>query len=110
MPSYNLTPTTCPNELVLTATLSDGSPLPVAISYSAPNISVYTTDYAMTNVYKVRWVATDPKTGIMNSAVTLKVTIKCTKKVDLVSGAIANFDYRISLTAPYTMSVPLPQY
>ena len=39
-PSYNLTPSTCPNELVLTVTLSDDSPLPVAISYSAPNISV----------------------------------------------------------------------
>ena len=64
----------------------------------------------MTNEYTVKVVAIDPKTGIMNSAVTFKVTIKCTKKVDLVSGAIANFDYQISLTAPYTMSVPLPQY
>jgi hypothetical protein len=39
-PSYSVSPSVCPNELVLTVTLIDGSPLPVAISYSAPNISV----------------------------------------------------------------------
>ena len=39
-PSYSLTPSNCLNELVLTVTLSDGSPLPAAISYSVPNISV----------------------------------------------------------------------
>ena len=41
-PSYSVLPSVCPNELVLTVTLSDGSPLPAAISYSAPNISVAT--------------------------------------------------------------------
>ena len=69
-PSYNLTPSTCPNELVLTVTLSDGSPLPTAISYSAPNISVETMIYGPANVYTVKVLATDPKTGITNSAVT----------------------------------------
>jgi len=39
-PTYSLTPSTCINELELTVTLIDGTSLPVAISYSAPNISV----------------------------------------------------------------------
>ena len=39
-PTYSLTPSTCLNELVLTVTLSDGSPLPATISFSSPNISV----------------------------------------------------------------------
>ncbi len=64
----------------------------------------------MKNVYTVKIFATDPKTGITNSAVTFKVTIKCTKSIDLVYGAIANFDYQISLISPYTMSLPLPHY
>jgi hypothetical protein len=43
-PIYNLTPSFCINELVLTVTLSDGSPLPAAIQYVAPNIQVETSD------------------------------------------------------------------
>ena len=39
-PSYSVSPSACPNELVLTVTLIDGSLLPAAISYIAPNISV----------------------------------------------------------------------
>jgi hypothetical protein len=55
---------------VLTVTLSDGSPLPAAITYSAPNISVATMIYGPANVYTVKVLATDLKTGITNSAVT----------------------------------------
>lgn len=65
-PAYSLTPSSCPNELVLTVTLSNGSALPASITYSAPNVSVYSTDYAATNVYALKIVATDPKTGIQN--------------------------------------------
>jgi hypothetical protein len=39
-PTYSMIPSTCINELVLTVTLSDGSPLPAAISFISPNISV----------------------------------------------------------------------
>jgi len=87
-PVYSLTPSSCPNELVLTVTLSDGSSLPASITYSTPNISVYSTNYAATNVYALKIVATDPKTGIQNQALTLRVTILCTKSISLLSGAI----------------------
>ena len=39
-PTYSVTPSTCLNELVLTVTLSDGSPLPATITFSSPNVSV----------------------------------------------------------------------
>ena len=82
-PIYNLTPSFCINELVLTVTLSDGSPLPAAIQYVAPNIQVETKDPLMANVYNVKIVATDPKTGLANSELTFKVTIPCTKSISV---------------------------
>jgi hypothetical protein len=45
-PTYALTPADCLYELVLTVTLSDNSPLPGSIAYSAPSISIYELDYS----------------------------------------------------------------
>jgi hypothetical protein len=67
-PTYALTPADCPNELVLTVTLSNNSLLPASITYLAPAISIHEMDYARTGTYQVMVVATDPKTGINNSA------------------------------------------
>ena len=64
----------------------------------------------MTNTYTVKVVATDPKTGITNSGITLKVTVKCTKNISLVSGAISDFDYQIDHSSPFILNLPLPQY
>lgn len=55
-------------------------------------------------------VATDPTTGITNSAITLQVTVKCVKNISLVSGAISDFDYQIRLSSPFILNLPLPQY
>jgi hypothetical protein len=68
-PSYTVTPSICPNELVLTVTLIDGSPLPVGITYSAPNIIIQTSNYTAANLCTIKVVATDPKTGLTNSTV-----------------------------------------
>jgi len=92
-PSYALSPSACPYELVLTVMQSDGSALPASITYTAPNIQVYSTTYAATGVYSLKVVALDPKSGLTNSSITLNVTIKCTKSISLVSGAISNFTY-----------------
>lgn len=59
-PSYNTTPSGCSSGLELSVTLSDGSPLPAAITYNATTISVQTNDYSAVNVYTVKVVATDP--------------------------------------------------
>jgi len=87
-PAYNLTPSNCPYELVLTVTLSDGSPLPSSITYTAPTISVQTNAYALATSYTVKIVATDPKTGLTNSALTFNVVIKCTKSITVSANSI----------------------
>jgi len=38
------------------------------------------------------------------------VTVKCSKTIDVAAGPIADFSYRIDLDAPWTDSVPVPQY
>jgi hypothetical protein len=51
-PKYVLTPAGCPNELVFSVKLKDGSPLPSSIQFNntpaAETISVYETNYALT--------------------------------------------------------------
>lgn len=36
--------------------------------------------------------------------------IKCTKTIDLISGAITDFAYRIVLSSPFEMQIALPAY
>ena len=55
-------------------------------------------------------VVTDPKTNLQNSEYLFTVTIKCTKTIDIASGSIADFSYRIDLDEPCTKTVPVPQY
>lgn len=55
-------------------------------------------------------VVTDPKTNLQNSEYLFTVTIKCTKTIDIASGSVADFSYRIDLDEPWTKTVPVPQY
>lgn len=109
-PVYTLVPADCPYELTIAATLSDGSPLPAPLTMAPPTLSVFEANYANTATYVVRFTATDPKSGVTNSVVTVNVTILCTKTVDLISGAIANFSYQIVLATPNNSVTPLPIY
>ncbi len=67
IPAYSITPNTCPNELVYTAALDDGSPLPNAINLvnqAGTNIlKLSETDPSLTGVYMVRITVVDPKSG-----------------------------------------------
>jgi hypothetical protein len=112
LPTYEIIPANCPNELFISAvTLSNGDSLPAAIRFDGQaSIDIFETNHLATGEYTVLVTVTDPKSKIKNTDLIFSVTVKCTKKVDLVSGAIASFSYQISLNAPYTMSVPLPQY
>jgi hypothetical protein len=97
LPIYEIVPAECPFELVIdTVTLSSGESLPAAIRFDgAETIDVYETDYSATGEYAVMVTVTDPKSKVKNTDVIFSVTIKCTKSVDLVSGAIADFVYQI---------------
>lgn len=111
-PTFLLTPTDCPNELVYVVTQQNDLVLPGSIVFnnnrSNPIISVEEQNYALTAVYQVKVVVTDPKTSITNSEYLFKVTIKCTKTVDISSGTILDFSYRIDLDAPWSKLVPVP--
>jgi hypothetical protein len=82
-PAFILTPIGCPNELTYVVTLANGSALPSSIVFNSlpgsETISVFESNYTLTNIYAVKIVVTDPKTGITNNVMTLNVTIKCTK-------------------------------
>jgi hypothetical protein len=44
--------------------------------------------YEPENIYTVKVLATDPKTGITNPAVTFQVTVRCTKSIDVSTNPI----------------------
>jgi hypothetical protein len=113
-PKYVLTPAGCPNELVFTVKLSNGSPLPSSIQFNstpaAETISVYETNYALTAQYTVKVTVVDPKSGVTNSQLSLGVTVKCTKSIDIISGLVGNQTYKIDLDVPWALDVPLPVF
>jgi hypothetical protein len=57
------------------------------------HISVFESNYALTNIYAIKIVATDPKTGVTNSDLNLNVTINCVKKIDINANFVVNFSY-----------------
>jgi hypothetical protein len=83
--------------LTYVVTLANGSALPGSIVFNSTpgseTISVFESNYALTNIYAVKIVVTDPKTGITNNVMTLNVTIKCIKQIDINTNAVANFNY-----------------
>jgi hypothetical protein len=113
-PTYQLTPSGCPNELVFEVKQLGGAALPGSIQFDATHgsetISVYEMDYALTAIYDVTVKVTDPKTGLVNTELAFKAVIKCTKTIDLISGSIAGISYEIDLDQPWALDTPLPQY
>ena len=53
---------------------------------------------------------TDPKTGVINSDLSIQVDVKCTKTIDIISGSITSVVYEIDLDQPWTLDTPLPVY
>ena len=78
-------------------TLENGSALTGSIVFNSTpgseTISVFESNYALTNIFAVKIVVTDPKTGITDSDLTLNVIIKCIKTIDINTNAVANFNY-----------------
>lgn len=110
-PLYSLTPSDCTYELVLTVTLADNSPLPASITYTAPNISVYSNTFASNASYAIKIVATDPKSGMTNSALTLNVSIKCSKTISLFTNTIpATTTYVLNPNSLVTNTLTTPTF
>jgi len=116
IPLFGLTPSTCPYELVYSATLTDGvTPLPAPITLANVSgnqvLQLFSTDPAATGIYIVRIKVVDPKTGQTNTSLTASVTIKCTKSISLVANPIpATTTYTINTSILKTTSFSLPTY
>ncbi len=112
LPIYEIVPAECPFELFIEAvTLSNGDSLPAAIRFDgAETIDIFETDYSATGGYAVMVTVSDPNSKVKNTDVIFSVEVKCTKSIDLVSGAIVDFVYQIRLDAPFILNFPLPQY
>lgn len=87
LPVYQVTPSACPYELVISAvTLQDGNVLPAAISFNGANtVNIFESTYSATGSYMVKVTASDPKTNLMNSDLVFNVQVKCTKSIDVLS-------------------------
>jgi hypothetical protein len=109
-PLYDLTPSDCPYELVLTMALSDGSSLPPAIRNTDPSVTISESNYALIGAYVVKIVATDPKTSVTNNNAVLNVTVHCIKSVNLTANIILSYTYGIVLAKQFTKTVALPSY
>jgi len=112
-PTFKLTPTGCPNELVYTVTLQNDALLPGSITYADtgnPTISIEEQDYLLTNVFMVKVIVVDPKTGNTNSDYLLSVTILCTKSIEVVLNLVNDISYLIDLDEPWTKTVSTPSY
>ena len=115
IPLFKQTPSACPYELQYSMTLADGSPLPNAISLVAVSgtqtIRVSETDPTKAGVYTVRIKVVDPKTGIVNQALTVDVTVKCTKSLNLVTNTIpVSSLYTINKSQLLTTVNSVPSY
>ena len=84
IPTYTLTPASCPYELVVTSvTLSDNSALPGSITFDGTStVNVQENTFTATGVYRVKVTVQDPKTLITDSTLEFDVTVLCTKSID----------------------------
>jgi len=84
-PVYSINPWDCPYEMVITAvTQQNGNALPNAIKFDGTNaVDIYETDYLATGVYFVKVTSQDPKSRLKNFDLVFKVTVLCTKTIDI---------------------------
>jgi hypothetical protein len=114
IPSYSITPNTCPMELLYSASQADDSPLPNSISLLNENganfLRLSETDPAMTGFYTVRITVVDPKSGSSNANLTVQVIIYCTKSITLLTVDIPDI-FRLNQIDPaFTQTSTMPTY
>ena len=104
LPKYDLSPSTCANELTYEVKQKNGSALPASIRFDSTagseTITVSTSDYTAEGTYTVVVKVTDPKTGLANAASEFEVVIKCTRSIEIISGSISSYSYKIDLDSP----------
>jgi hypothetical protein len=113
IPAFALTPSTCPYDLVYSATLLDGSPLPPAISITqspSPTIRLSEADPNQLGSYVVRISVIDPLSTRANADLTVSVVVKCTKSISLLVDPIQDIRRLMEIDPPQTFSFAMPTY
>ena len=109
-----MVPSSCPYELVYSATLADNSVLPTAISLvdnsGTKTLRVYESDPAKTGVYTIKVKVLDPKTLLTNQTLLVDVTVKCSKTVDLVTNNIVSIFRLNEIDPPQLYSYTAPSF
>lgn len=106
---FALTPSGCPNELTITMTLADGSPLPAAITYTPPNtFDVFEAAFLNVATYSVKVSASDPKTGL-TAEQTFKVFVMCIRGFQ-TTAPMADLSYLIDINTSWALPFTLPVF
>jgi hypothetical protein len=111
---FTLAPSGCPYELEYSAMQSNSSALPHQVTLqknSTDNfLRLYETSPMLTGTYLIKVTVVDPKTGQINTDLEISVTIFCTKSIDLLSGSISSFTYKIDWDQGWILEQGLPVY
>jgi hypothetical protein len=89
---YVPTPSTCPKSISYVATLSNGDPLPVGITFTSPTFTIYSADFnaAGIGIHTVKITATDTVNTLINNSVTFTVTIKCVTSISVATNPLTS--------------------
>jgi hypothetical protein len=114
IPLYSLTPSTCPYQIIYSATLEDGSSLPNAMSLLNQSgswiLKLYETDPALTGIYLIRIAVVDPLSGFKDDSLTVKVIVKCAKSITLVTDTIPDINRTNQIDPATTYTNDMPTY
>ena len=109
LPVYKTDPEYCllqPYTIMLLDDSTASTQLPGFLTVDKTSVTIFNKDPAITGKFVFRFVATEPRFGLVDRAVTFSVTITCTVG-KIVAGAsdVSDIVY-VLRTAPYTFKIP----
>lgn len=109
LPVYKTDPEYCllqPYKIELLDDSTASTKLPGFITFDKINVTILNKDPAVTGKFVFRFVATEPRFGLVDRAVTFSVTITC-RVGKIVTGAsdVSDIVY-VLRTAPFTFKIP----
>jgi hypothetical protein len=111
LPIIRLTPLQCPDELTYSLQKQDSSPLEsqFTLNGASKTVDVYSSEPLLTGDFPLRVVLTDPRTGVTEN-VNFKVTIKCSKAINLLTNPMHPLSYNVGSTDLIVERMLLPTY
>jgi len=109
LPVYKTDPEYCllqPYTIELLDDSTASTKLPGFISVDKTSVTILNKDPAVTGKFLFRFVATEPRFGLVDRAVTFSVTITCTIGKILPEASDVSEIFYVLRTAPYTFNIP----